>query len=154
MNSFYANNNYPLLHIQDQKSANIAGDTIAASAWRTITLNTVVKSQPWALLSNNKISLAAGTYLIYIHSAAYYFYHSKVKVVKVSGTPVDLLDNAMNIYSYNTPSFNLDLVGEFTITEAQDIEIQKYVTNTSNCLAANIDSKKEVYADVQIFKVA
>ena len=146
-----------LLHVRDEKANNTGGGTFTSGAWQTRTLNTSLTNEiSGASLSSNQITLPSGTYFINALATADAVRAHKIKLRNITDSSDTLI--GVNTYSGNdaidsqtTTSF---LRGRFTISAQKTFELQhRCQTSSTYGLVGNF-STVEVYADVQIWKVA
>jgi hypothetical protein len=144
--------------VVDQKAANTPGGTFTLGAWRTRDLNTILINEiPGASLASNQITLPAGSYRITAFSPSSYVGTSKYILYNVTGA-ADLL---IGTCTYSDPAGAYDLrdsiFGTITLSGATIIELRHRSTGTYATYgfghAANIDSKVEVYSQIEIIKI-
>ena len=147
-----------LLHVRDEKASGSGGGTLTLGAWRTRTLNTVMTNEiSGASLTSNQIILPSGTYYIHASSPSAYVNETKAKLRNITDSTDVLI--GQSLYSDNasavifTPSM---VIGRFTIASQKTFELQhrSAATYGSGFGLASSFSVAEVYADVQIWKVA
>jgi hypothetical protein len=148
-----------LLHVRDEKSAGTDGGAFTSGSFQTRTLNTVMTNEiSGASLSSNQIILPSGTYYIEALAPAVYVDRHKTKLRNITDSTDTLIgtteSTGIDAVDYNsTTSF---VRGRFTITAQKTFELQHRAENT---LAFGFGYNSnfgvvEVYADVQIWKVA
>ena len=142
--------------IQDQKAQNTAAQTITSGDWRTHELTTEVSDVGGhATLASNQITLAVGTYTI---RAWCYFYGtvtSQARLYNVTDNVLIALGASVYARSsastqHTIPSF---VDGYLTIAAPKVIELQVRV-NTSNVAGQPANYDTEVYASVELLKIA
>ena len=145
--------------VSDVKTSGTAGGTFTQAAWRTRTLNTE-DSDPDAIcaLSSDQITLTAGTYECRIISTAHRVGNHKLRLQNVTGASTVLL--GMNSYANNAADYaeNFNhVVGRFTITASQALEVQHYcqTTQANNGFggACTIAGVSDVYTIAEFWKV-
>jgi len=147
-----------LLHVRDEKAANTSGGAGTTGAFTKRDLNTVVTNEiSGASLSSSVITLPSGTYYAFGSSPAYNVNQLRIKLRNTS----DSTDTLLGTTEYNndgaysiTRSF---VTGRFTIASSKNFELQYRISAnpTGNALGTpNNFGITEVYADVQIWKVA
>jgi len=150
------------LHVRDEKAANTDGGTFTSGAWRTRVLNTEKTNIiSGASLASNQITLPAGTYQVKGWAKCYGVNIHKARLRDTTGS-ADLIISDAGYCGYGgADHIRTDeavLNGRFTLSVQSVIELQHWCTNTqSNTglgLPANIDSKVEVYAELEIWKTA
>jgi hypothetical protein len=148
-----------LFHVRDEKTSGTNGGTFTSGSFQTRTLNTSVTNEiSGASLSSNQIILPSGTYFIIASAAAYQVDSHKVKLRNITDSSDVLIGTSERIASAITDSQTRSFViGRFTISAQKTFELQHRCATTSStfgfgCNAAY--SVVEVYADVQIWKVA
>jgi len=149
-----------LLHVRDEKTANTQGGTATASSFIKRDLNTSVTNEiSGASISSSVITLPSGTYYIHASAPGFKVERHKTKLRNTSdssdtiiGTSEYAIEDAGGFAQ--TRSF---VIGRFTIASSKNFELQHRVQNTNGTsdfgLATN-GGVIEVYADVQIWKVA
>ena len=148
-----------LLHVRDEKASGTAGGTFTSGAWQTRTLNTSLTNEiSGASLSSNQITLPSGTYFIIASAPAQVVGGHKLKLRNTTDSSDTLIGTSENTttgdYGIVGRSY---VIGRFTISAQKTFEIQHRgtTTQTTNGFGAiNSFSVVEVYADVQIWKVA
>jgi hypothetical protein len=146
-----------LLHVRDEKASGTSGGTFTIGDWRTRTLNTVMTNEiSGASLSSNQITLPSGTYYIDAILPAYNIENHKGKLRNVTDSSDVLIgtsEYAQAIGIGNSTSIR----GRFTISAQKTFELQHRsggTQATNGFGTASGFSVVEVYADVQIWKVA
>ena len=144
-----------LLHVRDEKSSGTAGGGSTSGSFLTRDLNTVMTNEiTGASLSSNQITLPSGTYYINARAPAYNVDEHKLKLRNIT-------DSSDTIIGSSEQNADLDydsafLTGRFTIASQKTFELQhRFGFGAANGfgLACSF-SVVEVYADVQIWKVA
>jgi hypothetical protein len=149
-----------LLHVRDEKAVNTQGGTATAGSFIKRDLNTSVTNEiSGASISSSVITLPSGTYYIHASAPGYRVERHKTKLRNTS----DSSDTIIGTSEYaiedaggyaQTRSF---VIGRFTIASSKNFELQHRVQNSNGSsdfgLATN-GGVVEVYADVQIWKVA
>jgi hypothetical protein len=148
-----------LLHVRDEKSANTGGGAFTSGDWRTRTLNTVMTNEiSGASLSSNQITLPSGTYFIYANAHAYTVNVNKLKWYNTTDSSDVLIGNQGRSDSASADITPVWVIGRFTISAQKTFELQHRCETTRSDaygfgVAANF-GVVEVYADVQLWKVA
>ena len=144
--------------IIDEKSAGTGGGTFTAGAWQTRDLNTVkTDTGSHASLSNNQITLAAGTYEVEISCPACAVNSHKARLYNITDSTTALVGTTefaySGMYTFQTRSF---ILGVLTIDEPKVFEVQHRCSSTRKTdgfgKAANYD-EVEVYTVAQFYKV-
>jgi hypothetical protein len=147
-----------LLHVRDEKASGTNGGGFTSGSFQTRTLNTSVTNEiSGASLSSNQITLPAGTYYIHATAPANAPNNHKTKLRNIT----DSSDVLIGTTEYMSNSINgmssSSVVGRFTIASQKTFEIQHRCETTVGTNGFGIPSSYsvvEVYADVQIWKVA
>jgi len=146
-----------LLHVRDEKSNTTAGGTFTSGSFQTRTLNTVMTNEiSGASLTSNQIILPTGTYYINAFAPAYATENHKIKLRNITDSSDVLIGSCEYAWSSGVHT-NSRVTGRFTIASQKTFEIQHRCNQTTsgNGLGAPTSySVVEVYADVQIWKVA
>jgi hypothetical protein len=150
--------NLQLLHVRDEKASGTGGGTLTSGAWRTRTLNTSLTNEiSGASLSSNQITLPSGTY--FINAIANVGANSQSHKAKLANI-TDTSDTVIGTSEFNEPgsgSTKSFVIGRFTIASSKVFELQHRSGNTTDANGFGVSSGfsvVEVYADVQIWKVA
>jgi hypothetical protein len=148
-----------LLHVRDEKSNGTAGGTFTNGAWQTRTLNTSLTNEiSGASLSSNQIILPSGTYYIHASAGAYSVDRHKLKLRNTTDSSDTLIGTAEQCQNAGTVSNRSFVIGRFTIASQKNFELQHRCTTTITGdgfgLSSTFSTEIEVYADVQIWKVA
>jgi hypothetical protein len=147
-----------LLHVRDEKASGTDAGSATTGSYQKRTLNTVMTNEiSGASLSSSVITLPSGTYYAFGSSPIYNGNQHRIKLRNTS----DSSDALLGTTEYNnngayvvTRSF---IAGRFTIASSKNFELQYRVANdsTGNALGTSSGhSIVEVYADVQIWKIA
>ncbi len=143
-----------LLHIQDQKSTNVAGGGSTGGTWHARDLNTVLTNEiAGASLATDQITLAAGTY--WIDGISHCFRGDRHSLVLYNTTDAAqaVLGASVSAREANFQQSVAFVLGRFTIVAEKVFEIQHWIdtTRSTNGLGvANNDGNDEVYTDVFI----
>ena len=148
-----------LLHVRDEKANNTSGGTFTSGSFQTRTLNTVVTNEiSGSSLSSNQITLPSGTYYIHASAGGNYVDRHKAKLRNITDSTDTIIgtnerSGRDSITEYLTRSF---VIGRFTISAQKTFELQhRAETSDGNGFGNPCNfSVTEVYADVQIWKVA
>jgi len=146
-----------LLHVRDEKASGTGGGTFTSGSFQTRTLNTSVTNEiSGASLSSNQITLPSGTYFI-IASAPCVNGDHKTKLRNTTDSTDTIIGTSERSNS-STDAFSRSFViGRFTISAQKTFELQHRTgtTQSTNGFGVAVSfSVVEVYADVQIWKVA
>jgi len=147
-----------LLHVRDEKSNGTNAGTFTSGSFQTRTLNTVMTNEiSGASLSSNQIILPSGTYYIDGIAPVYAVENHKLKLRNIT----DSSDVLIGISNYASSSGfvgnNAHLTGRFTIASQKTFEIQHRSSSTTSSNGFGTSASMsviEVYADIQIWKVA
>ena len=147
-----------LLHVRDEKSAGTAGGDANNGSFQTRTLNTVKTNEiSGASLASNQITLPTGTYYIYASGSAFQVQAHKMKLRNVTDSSDTLLGTSVFSTAAYEGKMQSMVIGRFTIASQKVFELQHRVADTKTTngfgIASNF-SVTEVYADVQIWKIA
>lgn len=145
-----------LLHVRDEKSNGTPAGGNTGGTWNTRVLNTVLTNEiTSASLSSNQITLPSGTYYISASAPMHIVARHKLKLRNVSDSSDVLIGTSE--YHNSDEQVRSFLTGRFTIASSKTFELQHYSQNSigTNGLGMQTSaSVVEVYADVQIWKVA
>jgi len=149
-----------LLHVRDEKSSGTDSGTSTAGSFQTRTLNTVMTNEiSGASLSSNQITLPSGTYYIHASAPAFMVDSHKLKLRNTTDSSDTLIGSSeyAETGAESRPSNRSFIIGRFTISSQKTFEIQHRSSGTRGGNGFGVNSNfsvTEVYADVQIWKVA
>ena len=120
------------VHLRDKKTQGTAGGNFTAGAWQTRDLNDeVYDGDSICSLSSNQIQLDAGTYFTFLVCPALGVSSHQARLQNITLATTLLLGNAM----LATPAYNVMncsiVVGVFTVSASQVLEIQHWCTGTN-----------------------
>ena len=145
-----------LLHVRDEKSNGTPAGGNTGGTWNTRVLNTVLTNEiTSASLSSNQITLPSGTYFITASAPMHVVARHKLKLRNITDSSDTLIGTSE--YHNSDEQVRSFLTGRFTIASSKTFELQHYSQNSiaTNGLGMQTSaSVVEVYADVQIWKVA
>ena len=146
-------------HAQDQKVVGFSGGAFLSGSWLTRTLNTIISNSiVGANLSNDAITLPAGTF--YVEASAPAFFVDKHKTDLYSVTDAVVLLEGTSEYasdhSGDTSQTRSFVSGRFTLTSESSIILRhRCIGNkANNGLGLNSNLATEVYSDIKIWRVA
>jgi hypothetical protein len=147
-----------LLQVRHETSGTTHGGDAAAATDNVRILNTVVTNEiTGASLSSNQITLPAGTYYINHVGFAYDCSSHRTLLYNITDSSVTLLGTNAYADVNNQVGNHSFLKGRFTISSQKVFEIRHY-TDTANSTfglgVAGSDSRTNIFADVQLWKVA
>jgi len=148
-----------LLHIRDEKAAATAGGGFTSGAWQTRTLNTIKTNEiSGASLASNQITLPSGTYHVIAKALAHKVNFNKLKLRNITDSS-DIMFGLVGMEWDATDSEGKNFLdGRFTISAQKVIELQHRCSATRATdgfgRSESLDSSIEVFADIQIWKVA
>lgn len=120
--------------VQDQKSTGTEGGGFTSGAWRTRDLNTeVTDSGSNASVASNQITLAAGTYDVYISCPAYAVGRHAARLQDITNTATLLSSHAGGISTSTgaTGVMSLSIIeGTITLSGSTVLEIQHQCSST------------------------
>ena len=147
-----------LLHVRDEKASGTDGGTFTSGSFQTRTLNTLVTNEiSGASLSSNQITLPSGTYFLYATAPAYGVDTHKLKFRNITDSSDTLIGNNQRIADALDATTTAHISGRFTIAAQKTFELQHRCNTTDTGDGFGVSSGYsivEVYADVQIWKVA
>jgi hypothetical protein len=151
------NQEYRVLHVQEQQSSGTAGGTFTFGAWRTRSLNTVIKNTiTGASLASNQITLPLGSYTVRATGATHRVQQHQLRIRNISDSSSDILglvvssDNATNS---DVPGI---LNGTLVLTEEKVFELQHRADSTQATNGFGVPTsfgEQEVYADILITQI-
>jgi len=144
-----------LLHIRDEKSSGTSGGSSSSGSWQTRTLNTIKTNEiTSASLSSNQITIPSGTYYIMAKANHFDGDRHKIKLRNITDSSDEIIGSseyAEDTYNGTTNSY---LNGRFTIGGTKSFELQHRCEVAGSFGVASSFGVIEVFADVQIWKVA
>ena len=148
-----------LFHVRDEKASGTQGGTFTSGDWRTRTLNTSLTNEiSGASLSSNQIILPSGTYFIIASAVGYSVDSHKVRLRNITDSSDSLIGTAERVGTASDCQTKSFVIGRFTISAQKTFELQHRCNTTNSTygfgVASGSYSVVEVYADVQIWKVA
>ena len=144
-----------LLHVRDEKASGTGGGTFTSGSFQTRTLNTSVTNEiSGASLSSNQITLPSGTYFIFASAPAFRVNEHKAKLRNITDSSDTIIGSNEYAYTYADAGTRSFVIGRFTISAQKTFELQHRCSQTLTFGQAVTYSVVEVYADVQIWKVA
>jgi len=152
--------NAKVLHVCDQKAQGTDGGTFTAGAWQTRVLNTVVSNTiSGASLTANRVTLPAGTYLVYASAPCVLVGANALQLQNIT-SGLKLLDG-VNAFSVNaSPTSGQQqtvLFGSITLATQSDLELQHRCAGTFATqgfgAAVNFTGRPEVYASIVFIEI-
>jgi hypothetical protein len=145
--------------VREEQSANTHGGTFTSGAWRTRVINTEVSDAGGhCSIGSNQITLAAGTYECRISAPALAVESHKARLYNISDSADELIGQSQYTSSLTNAQNESVIVGRFTITASKIFEVQHRCQTTKATVgfgvAANLDSKIEIYTIAEFRKVA
>jgi hypothetical protein len=143
--------------IQDEKAPTVVGGGCTSGTWWKRDLNTEkADSKGLASLSDNQITLAAGTYRILASIPGYVIGSNKSRLYNVSDASVII--SGTSAYSGGTNTTTNSLIkGQFTISEAKTLEIQHRceTTRAPDGFGHPFEvGENEVYTVVELWRIS
>ena len=147
-----------LLHVRDEKGSGTQGGAFTSGAWRTRTLSASLTNEiSGASLSSNQITLPSGTYFIFASATGLQCSSHTAKLRNITDSSDTLIGSVEYASSSAAVTSHSFVIGRFTIASQKVFELQHQCgsTQATNGFGnAGGFSVVEVYADVQIWKVA
>jgi hypothetical protein len=147
-----------LLHVRDEKTAGTQGGAFTSGSYVKRTLNTTLTNEiSGASISSSVITLPAGTYYIIASAPMYNVSEHKLKLRNTTDSSDTLLGTSEYAHQGSFISTRSFVNGRFTIASSKDFELQHRGDDTQGTNGLGVTglfSDTEVYADVQIWKVA
>ena len=147
-----------LLQVRHETSGTTHGGDAVAATDNVRILNTVVTNEiTSASLSSNRITLPSGTYYIDHVGFAYDCSSHRTLLYNITDSSVTLLGSNTYADVNNEVGNHSFLKGRFTISSQKVFEIRHYTDaakSTFGLGVAGSDSRTNIFADVQIWKVA
>jgi hypothetical protein len=148
-----------LLHVRDEKASGTAGGTTSGGTSMTRVLNTVVTNEiSGASLASNQITLPTGTYFIIARLPSFMVDQNKSYLYNTTDSTNTVIGSSSYNYVTGQVAGESFIIGRFTIGASKVFEIRHFVTATRSSNGLGVETTLagfiEVYADVQIWKVA
>ncbi len=148
-----------LLHVRDERSANTGYGTITAGSFQTRTLNTVITNEiSGASLASNQITLPSGTYYIHASYGGYKTERHKSKLRNITDSSDTIIGTSEFTNTGIDAQTRTFVIGRFTIAAQKTFELQHRINSSAGGgQDGGVESNHgvtEVYADVQIWKIA
>ncbi len=141
----------------ETQASGVNGGTFTTGSWLTRTLNTVVKSQAWASLSSNEVTLSPGNYLIEASAPAVVVAAHKIRIFNVTDS-VEAITGTSEFTNVATGVANRSfLIGEMTFESSKTIRIEHQGQATAASIGFGVNSgfgDSEVYSILKITKLA
>lgn len=145
----------PYIKITNTQISGTDGGTATLGAWRTIPLNTKdIDTSSIATLSSNQISIPSGNYIINAICPFYQTSFGQTRLYNITDSSTIFIGT--NGISTTTVSFLSYIMGRFTISGTKTIEFQYQVsaTQSTNGLGRACNFGSEIYATIELIKVA
>ena len=147
-----------LLQVRHETSGTTHGGDAVATTDNVRILNTIVTNEiTSASLSSNRITLPSGTYYIDHVGFAYDCSSHRTLLYNITDSSVTLLGSNTYADVNNEVGNHSFLKGRFTISSQKVFEIRHYTDAAKSTLGLGVagsDSRTNIFADVQIWKVA
>jgi len=147
-----------LLQVRHETSGTTHGGDAVATTDNVRILNTIVTNEiTSASLSSNRITLPSGTYYIDHVGFAYDCSSHRTLLYNITDSSVTLLGSNTYADVNNEVGNHSFLKGRFTISSQKVFEIRHYTDSAKSTLGLGVagsDSRTNIFADVQIWKVA
>jgi hypothetical protein len=144
------------MHVVDEKTSGTAGGSSSATTWHTRDLNTVrTNTIDGASLSANRITLPAGSYIIYGRAPSYNSNATRAQVYNVTDANTLLMGRSR--YNGTTASVTLDadIFASFTLGAQKTLELRHYTQSakSGDGLGQTTSLGAEIYSEVIIWKI-
>jgi hypothetical protein len=150
-NKKYVDDGNPYIKLVDSKSAGTPGGTFTAGDWQKRTVAEETDTKDNVSVDSSVITLEAGTYECRISSTAYKVSRHKLRLRNTTANTTILVGTSESANNVNTVSNRSFVVGRFTITADQDVEIQHYCGETVETNGFGIESN---FGEVEIYTIA
>lgn len=142
------------IHLREQQSTGVAGSTSSAATWNTLVLNTEVSdADSMCSLATNRFTLQPGTYDVKAIAPNYLTHESRLRIYDITHSAVILL--GVSVYNANNGGL-VNLQGRMVVSGVTVYELQEYTTSAqAQGLGVPMsDGQLEIYADIELYKVA
>ncbi len=148
-----------LLHVRDEKATTVAGGSSSAATWNQRDLNVAVTNTiTGASLASDQITLPAGTYDIVAIAPSYRIDRNRLRLQNTTDASTELVGSCNYTAAATDHTIGVaHLSGRFVLSGVKVLQLQHYATSaraTDGLGLSTNDGAVEVYADVQIRKVA
>lgn len=142
--------------ISDTKTSGTAAAVMGAASWVTRELNTEDSDVDGIVtISANQFSLITGTYIIRAESPVYRPDRHVTRLRNITDSADTLIGTAEYANSIDNGAVTRSVIsGRFTIASAKTFEIQHYLETAANAGVATNSGADEIYATVELWKVA
>ncbi len=149
---------FPLMHIRDEKSTGTDGGTATLDSFNVRTLNTIkgINEITGASLASDTITLPAGGYYIFIWAPMWLTREGKVHFYNKDDATYDVIGANMRASSTTNHGNAAITQGYFEISAVKDFEIRHWIAVTAATFGLGIatdDGETEVYTEVLIKKI-
>jgi hypothetical protein len=149
--------------IRDEKAQNTAGGGFTSGAWQTRTLNTeVADTGGHASIGSNQITLASGTYRVFVSCPAYGVEGHQARLYNITDSSVVLLGTSEYAAQEQTisgtviypPQGRSIITGRFTLASTKVLEVQHRcnLTKVTNGLGVQANLTTEIYTIVELVR--
>ncbi len=149
---------FPLMHVRDEKSSGVASGGVTGEVFTVRTLNTIIGTNEitGASLAANTITLPSGSYYVFLWAPMFDVRRGKAHLYNKDDATYDVVGS--NMYARSTLNHqNVAVaVGYFEISVEKDFEVRHWCfeTKTVNGLGEAVnDTFNEVYTEVLIKKI-
>ena len=147
-----------VLHVRDEKPTNVAGGTFTAAAWRIRDLNTVVANTiPGASLTNNAVTIPAGTYDIFVRVPAYAVNRHMCRLWDITLSSTIVSGSSAYTSSSGTANTDATIQTRQTFLNSTTFEVH-HVSQTTEAangfgVEANAVGFPEIYSEVFVRRI-
>ena len=141
--------------IQDQKTSGTAGASLASTTWQKRDLNTkVADPTSMATLSSNTVSLPAGTYRVQASAVGILCNFHQLRFRDTTNSATVGRGIMVDSPSASNGGTISTLSGYFVASGTATYELQHYSTTGGSCGTAMSTGEVEVYATLELWKLA
>jgi hypothetical protein len=146
---------YKKISVADYKSSGTAGGS-SVFGFQERNLNTILTNTLNATLSQNEVTLDAGTYIVYASAPCFQGKNHRISVKNGDGSIILLGTTEYNDATYPTQTSSVVAFEDFTITQQDTFKINHFITSgksNDGLGVALLDNRSEVYAQLIFWKV-
>ena len=143
------------ISVADYKSSGTAGGS-SVSGFQTRNLNTILTNTLNATLSQNEVTLDAGTYIVYASAPCFQGKSHRIRVENGDGSIILLGTSEYNPAAYPTQTSSVVGFEDFTITQQDTFKINHFIfsgKSNDGLGIASLDNRSSVYSQITFWKV-
>jgi hypothetical protein len=143
------------ISVADYKSSGTSGGS-SVFGFQTRDLNTILSNPLNATLSQNEVTLDAGTYIVYASAPCFQGKSHRISVKNGDGSIILLGTTEYNDSAYPTQTSSVVAFKDFTITQQDTFKINHFITSgksNDGLGVALLDNRPSIYSQITFWKV-